>query len=263
MMLRKWQIGIAPLDLTEKPVPVWVSLLNIPPQLITKEGISFISSQLGTPMNKFVRDGLTVKVCIVMALDKQEKSEISVVMGGERLLIKVQHPTFRKYNRNRVKSVTDQVWEVKEVQLGAPSMVNGMQGNDSEPSYEEEEPPTNIDIGSSNGPISSSGGGGKGTPVSEGKKVVGSGFQSVWLTATPPVSPTIGMSGTNVQHDGLICSDSDTEEDINIRSERDEVELLLRSPLKPTLYDYLSIGKEGKPAGRLNVVARRTRTRRN
>ncbi|CAN1267951.1 hypothetical protein LINPERPRIM_LOCUS12977 [Linum perenne] len=52
-----FRVFVAPLDLSEKPAPMWVSMENVPPQLITVEGVSWLGSQLGKPVNKFIREG--------------------------------------------------------------------------------------------------------------------------------------------------------------------------------------------------------------
>ncbi|CAN1294499.1 hypothetical protein LINPERPRIM_LOCUS22490 [Linum perenne] len=37
-------------------------LKNVPPVILTVEGISWISSKIGKPINKFFRDGMNVLV---------------------------------------------------------------------------------------------------------------------------------------------------------------------------------------------------------
>ncbi|CAN1261828.1 hypothetical protein LINPERPRIM_LOCUS11023, partial [Linum perenne] len=57
--------GIKSLDFSAKSTPKWITLRKVPPDVISVEGISWISSMLGKPIKRFVRDGLDVKVCIL------------------------------------------------------------------------------------------------------------------------------------------------------------------------------------------------------
>ncbi|CAN1319675.1 hypothetical protein LINPERPRIM_LOCUS31350 [Linum perenne] len=38
---------------------------NVPPELITVDGISWVSSKVGKPLNKYVRDGVSIRVCLL------------------------------------------------------------------------------------------------------------------------------------------------------------------------------------------------------
>ncbi|CAN0899486.1 hypothetical protein LINGRAHAP2_LOCUS20305 [Linum grandiflorum] len=49
MILRRGKIGIRPLDLSPAAKPVWVTLRDVPPSLLTRKGISWLASQLGRP----------------------------------------------------------------------------------------------------------------------------------------------------------------------------------------------------------------------
>ncbi|CAN1309733.1 hypothetical protein LINPERPRIM_LOCUS27793 [Linum perenne] len=51
MVLRRWSVGIQPLDLTKKLAPVWITFEKAPPQLLKIEGVCWLASQLGKPVN--------------------------------------------------------------------------------------------------------------------------------------------------------------------------------------------------------------------
>ena len=56
-------------------------------------------SRIGTPINKFVRIGLTVKVCILINQEKECPPNSSVWVDGERVLIEIETPQSRAYVR--------------------------------------------------------------------------------------------------------------------------------------------------------------------
>ncbi|CAN1302335.1 hypothetical protein LINPERPRIM_LOCUS25407, partial [Linum perenne] len=64
MILRRWAVGLKCIESSPQEVPVWVTFKRVPPTLVTTEGISWLASQIGQPINKFVRDGLDIKVCV-------------------------------------------------------------------------------------------------------------------------------------------------------------------------------------------------------
>ncbi|CAN1331520.1 hypothetical protein LINPERPRIM_LOCUS35367 [Linum perenne] len=64
MIMRRWKRGIQPLDMYGKHVPEWITFKNCPPAMISVNGISWILSMIGTPLKKFVREGLDIRVCI-------------------------------------------------------------------------------------------------------------------------------------------------------------------------------------------------------
>ncbi|CAN1339183.1 hypothetical protein LINPERPRIM_LOCUS38390 [Linum perenne] len=52
--------------------------------LVTHEGISWLASQIGTPINKFVRDSLDIKVSVVKDVMEEIPFSLMVVLeGGE------------------------------------------------------------------------------------------------------------------------------------------------------------------------------------
>ncbi|CAN1352428.1 hypothetical protein LINPERPRIM_LOCUS42803, partial [Linum perenne] len=67
-----------------------IVLKEVPPTLVTPKGISWLASQVGQPVNKFIRDGLDVKMCVIKKVDEEVKTELEVVLaGGEQYSIDV------------------------------------------------------------------------------------------------------------------------------------------------------------------------------
>ncbi|CAN1291174.1 hypothetical protein LINPERPRIM_LOCUS21018 [Linum perenne] len=75
-------MGIKPIDSSPKEVPAWVTFKKVPPALFTPEGVSWLASQIGQPINKFVRDGLDIKVCVIRNPSEQVTSSLGVVLAG-------------------------------------------------------------------------------------------------------------------------------------------------------------------------------------
>ncbi|CAN1339870.1 hypothetical protein LINPERPRIM_LOCUS38649, partial [Linum perenne] len=65
MIMRTWKKWIQTLDMYVKHVPEWITFKNVPHTMISVDGISWISSMIGTSLKKFVREGLDVRVCII------------------------------------------------------------------------------------------------------------------------------------------------------------------------------------------------------
>ncbi|CAN1318060.1 hypothetical protein LINPERPRIM_LOCUS30650 [Linum perenne] len=98
MFLRRWEKGIKPLDFSAKSTPEWITLRKVPPDVISIEGISWISSMLGKPVKRFVRDGLDVKVCILRDKAVPCPEEIGLEMEeGEICPIAVEQVKAREY----------------------------------------------------------------------------------------------------------------------------------------------------------------------
>ncbi|CAN1339763.1 hypothetical protein LINPERPRIM_LOCUS38608 [Linum perenne] len=100
MILRRWKQDITPVDLAPRKIPVWVIFKKVPPALITDEGISWLASHLGDPVNNFVGNGLDVKVCLLLDPDVQEMTELSVTLKAkDPLLIAIEYPQARAYKK--------------------------------------------------------------------------------------------------------------------------------------------------------------------
>ncbi|CAN1300501.1 hypothetical protein LINPERPRIM_LOCUS24599 [Linum perenne] len=99
MILRRWAPQITPIDFTQKEVPTWIVLKAVPPALVTPKGISWLASQVGQPVSKFIRDELDVKVCVIRKVDEEVKPKLEVVLaGGEQCSIDVEYPKPRSYS---------------------------------------------------------------------------------------------------------------------------------------------------------------------
>ncbi|CAN0880798.1 hypothetical protein LINGRAHAP2_LOCUS13853 [Linum grandiflorum] len=124
VLQRSWHIhhlDIQPLDLSKMAAPQWITLKGVPPLLITLEGIGWIASQVGEPTGKFVRDGLDVKVCVVVD-SAETKTEIPVKLGslGEAV-IEVEYPQARVYKA--AAKVPLKRWVVKQPAPAPPARV--------------------------------------------------------------------------------------------------------------------------------------------
>ncbi|KAJ4841580.1 hypothetical protein Tsubulata_014501 [Turnera subulata] len=51
LFLRKWEADIKPIDFFTSVFPVWVHLSHVPLELLTKEGLSYLASAIGTPLH--------------------------------------------------------------------------------------------------------------------------------------------------------------------------------------------------------------------
>ncbi|CAN1289495.1 hypothetical protein LINPERPRIM_LOCUS20301 [Linum perenne] len=98
MILRKWEKGNAPLDFSPKEVVVWIVLKDVPPTLITPKGVSWLASQVGQPINKFLREGLHVKVCVVKDVSEAPIPIVTVMVEeDEQKIVHIEYPEPRFY----------------------------------------------------------------------------------------------------------------------------------------------------------------------
>ncbi|CAN1223163.1 hypothetical protein LINPERPRIM_LOCUS2009 [Linum perenne] len=71
---------------------------KVPPVLVNTEGVSWLASQIGRTINKFVRDGLDVKVCIVNDVTEDTPNKIVVDVCEEKVAeIVIEVPQTRTY----------------------------------------------------------------------------------------------------------------------------------------------------------------------
>ncbi|CAN1291332.1 hypothetical protein LINPERPRIM_LOCUS21108, partial [Linum perenne] len=112
---------------------------GVPPALVTHEGVSWLASQIGTPIKKLIRDGLDVKVCAVKEVSVVFPPNLMVVLeGGEQSTIPAEcsEPRFYKHKENSV--------YVPKVAATQPKVMvydEGCSGNASKPSPDGEEAP--------------------------------------------------------------------------------------------------------------------------
>ena len=71
-------------------------------------------SRIGAPINKFVRVGLDIKVCILLSKDKICPDRFTVWVEGERITIKIETTKSHTYDQwqEQVKEQT-KVWKSK------------------------------------------------------------------------------------------------------------------------------------------------------
>ncbi|CAN1323507.1 hypothetical protein LINPERPRIM_LOCUS32762 [Linum perenne] len=108
--------NIKKVELAPESLPVWVVFKKVPPALMTDEGISWISSNLGDPVNRFVRTGLDVKVCLLRKLGAREVEEVSVTLEGEEIFIAVEFLQARVYSDKRKKKPAQEWREISKEQ---------------------------------------------------------------------------------------------------------------------------------------------------
>ncbi|CAN1337998.1 hypothetical protein LINPERPRIM_LOCUS37856 [Linum perenne] len=105
--------GIALLIFSPTATPEWITFRKVPPAMIDLEGISWLSSRIGKPMKKFVREGIDVKVCLLRNRTTPCPSVLKVELeDGEVYDIEVVQMQAREYGR---KPVTKAVYVVKNV----------------------------------------------------------------------------------------------------------------------------------------------------
>ncbi|CAN1300961.1 hypothetical protein LINPERPRIM_LOCUS24756 [Linum perenne] len=91
---------------------------GVPLPLITPKGVSWLASQIETPVNKFIREGLDITVCVVRNIDEEVKSSLEVVLtGGEHSTIVIEYRKPRVYQRKG-----KEVWKVVAVAIPATSL---------------------------------------------------------------------------------------------------------------------------------------------
>ncbi|CAN0875646.1 hypothetical protein LINGRAHAP2_LOCUS10949 [Linum grandiflorum] len=143
LVLRRWQANIALLDIAMKEVPTWLTLTGIPPHLITNEGIGWVVSRIGEPINQFVRDMLTVNVCVLVAKGSIYHEIINIRLEGVTVAIKVASPPTHTYSAQPAAAKAKPYWRpiVPQSQSSVLVAPNPPTGNASEPSTEGEEAP--------------------------------------------------------------------------------------------------------------------------
>ncbi|CAN0923003.1 hypothetical protein LINGRAHAP2_LOCUS33351 [Linum grandiflorum] len=79
------------------PMRVFASMAD---QLWGSEGLSWVVSQIGHPLSGFVREGLDVKVCVLLAAATACLEEVTVLLeDDERVVIPVSSSKSRLYNK--------------------------------------------------------------------------------------------------------------------------------------------------------------------
>ncbi|XVF82969.1 hypothetical protein PTKIN_Ptkin16aG0095000 [Pterospermum kingtungense] len=100
LIIRKWEPRLRALDLDLKRIPVWVHLHDVPYELFTKKGLSYIASVIGHPlyMDKFIAKQQRLayaKVCIELDAAREIPKLVKVRMkDGSLISVRVEVPWF-------------------------------------------------------------------------------------------------------------------------------------------------------------------------
>ncbi|CAN1315222.1 hypothetical protein LINPERPRIM_LOCUS29632 [Linum perenne] len=113
MIVRNWYPGVEPVNFAKELKPFWVEFKEVPLELLTPEGVSWLATQLGKPVNKLVRNGFSVKVCVLRKVSEGNISELIVEMsGGWRYNIQVCFLEGRVYKDNSTHVFTSRKFQV-------------------------------------------------------------------------------------------------------------------------------------------------------
>ncbi|CAN1302186.1 hypothetical protein LINPERPRIM_LOCUS25328 [Linum perenne] len=166
MLVRNWYRE--PVNFAKELKPFWVEFKEVPPELLTPEGVSWLATQLGKPVNKLVRNGFCVKVCVLRKASEGVISELVVEMSGGRLYtvtvsflegkVYKDNSTHRVYQQKTSGAGSSNVGNVPESskgEEGAPASgggsptVEGVAGNVPESPQGEEGSPAQQDYAES------------------------------------------------------------------------------------------------------------------
>ncbi|CAN1337663.1 hypothetical protein LINPERPRIM_LOCUS37689, partial [Linum perenne] len=198
-------LGVKPIDTSPKELPVWVTFKDVPPALVTQEGISWLATQIGTPINKFIRDGLDIKVCVVKDVGDEVPQSLTVVMdGGEQNTICVECREPRKYNRKG-----KGVYVPKNVPPKASVAGSGEGTSDSapKPSHDGEEVPEEVHSEK----VAGEGGNSSGNQPGEVEynQQVAAGVIGTTVSLSPEAAAALSPKSVSIDEGGALVSDDD------------------------------------------------------
>ncbi|CAN1188460.1 hypothetical protein LINPERHAP2_LOCUS39347 [Linum perenne] len=101
LFLKKWSLEVEPINLQPKEVPVWIQLHKVPVPLCTHEGIGRLASLVGKPISKFVRNGTSVKVCVLMDSEAEKPDLLRVAVARIQCEVEVVYPNSRVYKETK------------------------------------------------------------------------------------------------------------------------------------------------------------------
>ena len=134
LIVRKWEPGMRSLEFNMAKLPIWIQLENIPLELFTQAGISYIASALGNPL---YMDRITAsqkrlafaKVCVEIEASKEIPSSIGVALRNGIVQVNVITPWLPmkcstccvfghgdKFCPQKTESVPEKVWMPKKVE---------------------------------------------------------------------------------------------------------------------------------------------------
>ncbi|CAN1340137.1 hypothetical protein LINPERPRIM_LOCUS38739 [Linum perenne] len=112
--------GIQPMDFTPKEISTWVILKVVPPSL-TPDDISWLASLIASPINKFIRNGLDVKVCLLKPrLTAVTELVVTTDIHG-KVRIALDFPKAREYRVLKPRKN----WQQVDAYDGLPNDVDG------------------------------------------------------------------------------------------------------------------------------------------
>ena len=98
LIVRKWEPGMQSLEFNMSKLPLWIQLSNIPLELFSQKGISYIASELGNPL---YMDSITAKqqrlayarVCVEVEASMDIPKRIEVELrDGKSVTVNVEIP---------------------------------------------------------------------------------------------------------------------------------------------------------------------------
>ena len=98
LIVRKWEPGMKSLEFNMTRLPIWVHLSNVPLELFSQKGISYIASALGNPlyMDRFTASQQRLafaRVCVEVDASVEVPRSIEVEMkNGHRVHVNVSIP---------------------------------------------------------------------------------------------------------------------------------------------------------------------------
>ncbi|KAJ4830065.1 hypothetical protein Tsubulata_009273 [Turnera subulata] len=96
LFLHKWDSKVQKLEFTASRLPVWVQLSQVPLELQTREGISYLASTVGKPLHmdqdcsKLLRS--RINVCMEIDFSKSLIHDLTVIVNDEPCSIGISYP---------------------------------------------------------------------------------------------------------------------------------------------------------------------------
>ena len=98
LIVRRWEPRLTSLEFNMAKLPVWIQLGNIPLELFTQKGISYIASAIGNPlyMDRYTASQQRLafaKVCVELGASKEVIRSIEVEeRNGKKIHVSVEYP---------------------------------------------------------------------------------------------------------------------------------------------------------------------------
>ncbi|CAN1262317.1 hypothetical protein LINPERPRIM_LOCUS11236 [Linum perenne] len=105
LFLKQWSLEVEPINLQPKKIPVWIQLHKVPVPRCTRVGIGYLLSPVGKPISKFVRNGASVKVCILIDAEDEKPEKLNVAVARMQYEVEVVYPNSQVYKETTDKAV--------------------------------------------------------------------------------------------------------------------------------------------------------------